>query len=191
MSNTIVQLSNTIVAPLTVSEKTTNTIQESVPEANNDLKEKSRWINCSFKNATQFNYTVVNSYFSSGRYWKAPEGNGPFSSMSFSCCNGDNAMTGVSGGTAFNMWLDSKQSFDFAVGWTNPLVGTIKAGVVESANPEAGYEAATSEGGHIRSKNFYLGKDEKGNTTKFYIQVSASPGNDPMSFVVQQVATED
>lgn len=76
-------------------------------------------------------------------------------------------------------------------GWTNPLFGSIKAGVVESANPEAGYEAAHREGGHIRSKNFYIGKDEKGNTTKFYIQVSASPGNDPMSFVVQQVAAED
>ncbi|KAG2132144.1 uncharacterized protein EDB93DRAFT_1094042, partial [Suillus bovinus] len=157
------------------------TIREIIPCADDDLKEKFHWINCSLKNATQFNYTIVGSYFSSGRYWKAPEGGTPFS-----CCNGDGAITGTTGGTVFNLWLDSEQSFNFA-GWTDPLIGSMKAGVVESADAEASYNAASREGGHIWSKNLYMEKDEKGNTSKFYIEVSALPGKDPMLFVVQQV----
>ncbi|KAG1883433.1 hypothetical protein F4604DRAFT_1738366 [Suillus subluteus] len=186
-SNGIIEILSIILDPLTMLKKTIDTVQEIIPGADDDLKEKFHWINCSLKNITQFNYTVVDNYFSSGRYWKAPEGDKAFSSVTFSCCNGDGAITGATGGTAFNLWLDSQQSFDFAVGWTDPLVGSMKAGVVESAVAEAGYDAATREGGHIQSKNLYVGKDEKGNPSKFYIRVSASPGKDPMSFVVQQV----
>ncbi|KAG1742168.1 hypothetical protein EDB19DRAFT_1702642 [Suillus lakei] len=185
--NGIVEILTTIVDLPTMLKKTIDTIQEIIPGADDELVKKFHWINCSLKNATQFNYTVVDTHFSSGRYWKAPEGGNEFSSMMFSCCNGDGAITGATGGTAFNLWLDSKQSFDFAVGWTDPLVGSMKAGVVQSTDAEVGYQAASREGGIIKSKNIYEGKDKEGNPAKFYIQVSASPGKDPMSFVVQQV----
>ncbi|KAG2069442.1 hypothetical protein BDR04DRAFT_1101520 [Suillus decipiens] len=187
----IIEILTTVLDSLTIITKARDTIQEIIPGADDDLKEKFHWINCSLKNATQFNYTVVENYFDSGRYWKAPEGDKAFSSTTFSCCNGDGAITGVTGGTAFSLWLDSRQSFDFAVGWTDPLMGSIKAGVVESAKAKAGYDAATREGGYIQSKNQYMGKDEKGNPAKFYIRVSASPGKDPMAFVVQQVPYTD
>ncbi|KAG2065929.1 hypothetical protein BDR04DRAFT_1107731 [Suillus decipiens] len=190
--NGTVNILTTILDPLTVLTRTIDTVQEIIPGADDDLKAKFRWINCSLKNITQFNYTVVDNYLSSGRYWKPPAGDKGFSSATFSCCNGEGAISGATGGTAFSLWLDSQQSFDFAVGWSDPLVGSLKAGVVESATAEAGYEAVTREGGHIQSKNLFAGKDENGKPAKFYIQVSASPGKDPMSFVVQQVPyTED
>ncbi|KAG2154311.1 uncharacterized protein EDB93DRAFT_1248510 [Suillus bovinus] len=154
--NGIVEILSIVLDPLIMFKKTIDTIQEIIPGADNDLKEKFHWINCSLKNATQFNYMIVGSYFSSGCYWKAPEGGTPFSSTMFSCCNGDGAITGMTGGTAFNLWLDSEQSFKLRsreAGWT--LLS---------------YDAACREGGHIRSKNLYMGKDEKGNTSKFYIE---------------------
>ncbi|KAG1861450.1 hypothetical protein C8R48DRAFT_657658 [Suillus tomentosus] len=189
--NGIIEILTIIIDAATLSKKVIDTLQEVVPGASDDLKEKFHWINCSLKNATQFHYSVVDTYFDSGRYWKAPGGDGPFTSTTFSCCNGDGAVTGVTGGTAFTLWLDSKHSFDFAVGWTDPILGSMKAGVVESAVAEDGYNAATREGGHIQSKNRYKGKDEKGVPTEFYIRISASPGKDPMSFVVQQVPVGD
>ncbi|KAG2109956.1 uncharacterized protein F5147DRAFT_836497 [Suillus discolor] len=143
--NGIIEILAIIVDSATLLKKTIDTIQEIIPGADDDLKEKFHWINCSLKNATQFHYSV-----------KAPGGDGPFSSTTFSCCNGDGAVTGATGGIAFSLWLDSKHSFDFAVGWTDPLLGSMKAGVVESAVAEAGYNAASREGGHIRSKSSYM-----------------------------------
>jgi hypothetical protein len=80
------------------------------------LREKTRWLQCTLKNQTQFNILLLNTYFDSGRYWDAPGGARTFTQDVFSVCNGDNSVfTGVSGGTAYRIALDNNTQFDFAI----------------------------------------------------------------------------
>jgi hypothetical protein len=71
-------------------------------------------------------------------------------------------------------------------GWSNPELGSLKAGVVPSSSAEDGYNAVSSTGGAIQSSNIYSGKDKDGNVIKFQVHVSAAPGKD-MMYVVNQV----
>ena len=81
-----------------------------------DLKEKYRWIQCTLKNATQFDIVLTDTYFDSGRYWTAPASLGAFSQMTWSACNQDGSMfTGATGGTAFRLSLDGEHQFDISL----------------------------------------------------------------------------
>ena len=71
-------------------------------------------------------------------------------------------------------------------GWTNPLIGSYKAGVVESSNPKDGCDATNDNGGSLQSKYIFEGKGKDGKPAKFRIHVSASPSLKPQ-FVVTQI----
>jgi hypothetical protein len=76
--------------------------------------------------------------------------------------------------------------FRCAQGWTNPLAGSYKAGVVQSSNPKDGYDAADDDGGYIQSKNIFEGKDMYGKPVQFRIHISAAPSQKPQ-YIVSQV----
>jgi hypothetical protein len=84
-----------------------------IPEPPEDIKDKSRWLQCTVKNETQFDILLIDTYFDSGRYWTAPGSFDPFAQLVFSCCNGDG--DGVSGGTAFRLSLDGKHYYDVSI----------------------------------------------------------------------------
>jgi hypothetical protein len=71
-------------------------------------------------------------------------------------------------------------------GWTNPLLGSYKAGAVESSNPKDGYDAADDRAGYLQSKYIFEGKDKDGKPANFQIHISSSPSQKP-EFVVTQV----
>ncbi|KAF8803225.1 hypothetical protein BYT27DRAFT_6739967 [Phlegmacium glaucopus] len=157
-----------------------------IPDPPKELTDKLRWLQCTLKNETQFRVLLLESYFSSGRYWDAPSTFGPFDQLVYSCCNDDYAPTGVSGGTGFRLLLDDQHYFDFALGWTDPLLGSYKAGVVGSGSAKDAYDHANDDGGSLISKDIFEGRDKEGNTAKFRIHISATPGQKPL-FVVEQV----
>ncbi|KAF8544609.1 hypothetical protein BDD12DRAFT_814930 [Trichophaea hybrida] len=159
------------------------------PDVGSELKEKTRWLQCTTKNQTQFNILLENTYFDSGRYWDTPGSIDPFTQDVFSLCNGDNsAFTGVSGGTSYKIVIDSQHTFHFAIGWTNPYAGAFKAGVVESNKAEDGYNNATVTGNSIQSPQ-YQGKDKDGNASIFYFHISASPSQNAR-FCINQVRVD-
>jgi len=129
----------------------------------------------------------MDTYFDSGRYWTAPGSFNPFEQSVFSCCNGDNTVgTGVSGGTAFRVSLDDQHYYNVSFGWTNPALGSFKAGVAEAGKGKDGYVIADSDGGSVLSKDVFQGKDKSGNPVKFKIHVSAAPGQETL-YVIKQV----
>ncbi|KAF7794751.1 hypothetical protein EIP86_005889 [Pleurotus ostreatoroseus] len=66
--------------------------KKAVPEPTDGLKSKTRWLQCTVKNETQFQILLNDSYIDSGRYYTAPGSIPPFNQMVFSCCNGDNSV---------------------------------------------------------------------------------------------------
>ncbi|KDQ13439.1 hypothetical protein BOTBODRAFT_66681 [Botryobasidium botryosum FD-172 SS1] len=162
-------------------------VAKPLPSPPPGLEDKRRWIQCTVKNATQFNILFQGTYLDSGRYWDAPGSIAPFHTMTFSGCNGDYSIfTGVSGGNAFSITLDHNTTWDFALGWTNPYAGSIKGAVVESSDPQSGYEHANANGNSIRSTSSYRGKDADGNEIIIHFHVSAAPGQ-RATYVITQV----
>ncbi|KAF8803230.1 hypothetical protein BYT27DRAFT_7340934 [Phlegmacium glaucopus] len=153
-----------------------------------ELAKKIKELQCTLKNETQFQVLLQETYFNSGRYWDAPGTFRPFDQLVYSCCNDDNAPTGVAGGTAFRLSLDDRTYFDFALGWTNPLFGSYKAGVVASGSAKDAYDQSDDDGGSLISKDIFEGKDKDGNTAKFHI--SAAPNQRPQFVVVQVPVSE-
>jgi len=188
----IIDIGTTILKAPELLPKLQQALTDIIPGAEDDLKDKLRWIQCCVKNLTQFKLLVLESYFDSGGYWAAPkpEKDSEFTQVVFSGSNG-NGPTGVTGGTAFRLSLDTKTFFDFAVGWTMPLIGSNKAGVVESSKAKDGYDIATPGGNYIQSKNSFKGKDKDGKDAQFAFFISASPGKDPMVVMVDQVLSVD
>ncbi|KAF3933740.1 hypothetical protein ABW19_dt0206325 [Dactylella cylindrospora] len=182
-----IEIAKIILSTAELALKAKEIADKKTPDAGSSLKEKTRWIQCTVKNATQFNILLEGNYFGSGRYEQAPASIDPFTQMTFSCCNGDNTiMTGVSGGTSFRVTLDDNVSYPFAIGWTSPYVGAFKAGVAESESAEEGYNQASENGKSLSSKDQYTGKDKDKNEARFYFHLSAAPGQQAM-FVITQV----
>lgn len=183
----VIGILTTILSGVELAAKIGEVAQKIIPDAPKDLKDKYRWIQCTVKNETQFDLLLEGTYFDSGRYWTAPGSIGNFDQLVFSCCNGDNSiLTGVSGGNALRLSLDSEHYYDFALGWTNPTAGAFKAGVVESNSAKEGYEKASETGGSIMSSSVFVGKDKDGKEAKFKIHISAAPGPATL-YVVKQI----
>ncbi|KAJ7585910.1 hypothetical protein C8J56DRAFT_787891, partial [Mycena floridula] len=149
------------------------------PAPPDSLTEKSRWLLCVIKNKTQFRILLQDkhTYFSSGRYWQPPSDILPFDQMIFTCCKGDKTAFGVSGGTAFRLILDPVTSYNIAVGWTHPVLGSKKAGIVNSIDPEAGYNCALPEGNNLKSDLELKGIDNDGKSGAWTLNMSAAAGS--------------
>ncbi|KAH6909870.1 hypothetical protein BKA70DRAFT_1101952, partial [Coprinopsis sp. MPI-PUGE-AT-0042] len=162
------------------------TKDKSVPEPSKETTDKARWLQCTIRNATDFPILAEKAHFDSGRYNDNPGRVDAFEVGTFTACNGDNTfMTGVSGGQTYKIAIDEHHSFVFSIGFTNPWAGSYKAGVVESSNPEKGYEAASQAGGSIESP-LYEAKDHEGEDIRFKLHISATASQRP-AFVVSEI----
>ena len=120
-------------------------------------------------------------------------------------------MTGVSGGQTYKIDIDQQHAFAFSIvsttsswhahplqapksrltccsrnqGFTNPWVGTYKAGIVASDDPKQGYEAASQDGGSVESP-LYSAKDNDGHEIDFKLHISATASQHP-AFVVSEI----
>ncbi|RYP08479.1 hypothetical protein DL765_008773 [Monosporascus sp. GIB2] len=176
-----------IVGALQLGVAVKQTADASAAAPPSGLQEKKRWLQCIVQNQTQFALLLQETYHDSGRFYRAPGSVASFHQMSFSVCSRDNSVgTGVSGGASFRMDLDNSHSFHFAIGWTNPFMGSFKAGAIEANAAKDGYEVASSDGSSIRSRHTYKGKDDKGKDAYISFHISASPGQEP-SFVITEV----
>ncbi|TFK85832.1 hypothetical protein K466DRAFT_664217 [Polyporus arcularius HHB13444] len=145
-----------------------------IPDVPKELKDK-------------FRYIQARTHFDNGKYWDAPGGTGPFTQLVFTGCNQDLEPGGVAGGTAFRLSLDAEHYYDFALGWTHPSVGALKASVVEGTQKaKDAYEAATPEGNALVSTFVFEGKDKDNNKAQFKIHISATPGVQSL-YVLKQV----
>ncbi|TFK23484.1 hypothetical protein FA15DRAFT_745098, partial [Coprinopsis marcescibilis] len=151
------------------------------------LKEKTRWIQGIIRNATDFQIRYVKSYLDSGRYDQFPSPTvNPFSTSTFTGCNGDNsALTGISGGATYRIDIDEKHSYYFSIGFTNPYLGAYKAGAIASDNPEQGYEAASKEGGDVTSGEYHA-VDKDGIQLVFRLRITAAPGQ-RATFTIEEI----
>ncbi|KAI9816331.1 MAG: hypothetical protein M1826_001866 [Phylliscum demangeonii] len=149
------------------------------PDAGEQVKEKSRWLQGTVRNASDFPILAQRSHFDSGRYEDGPSRIDAFELATFSACNGDNTfMTGVSGGQSFKIEIDEQHAFAFSIGFTNPWAGTYKASVVTGDDPHRAYDHASQEGGSIESET-YVAKDADGKEVRFKLHVSATAGQHP------------
>jgi hypothetical protein len=157
-----------------------------IPAPSADLKDKDRWMTVTIFNQTQFNIIWTGGdYFSSGRFWKAPTNVGPFDSMTFSVCDKNaSLLTGCSGGAAFSIQLSNGSTVPFAVGFTNPQIGAIKASVVQPGSAEAGYDEASSSS-MSTSTALLQGMDDKGNTINMFFKMASSPGQEAAITITQ------
>ncbi|KIK55808.1 hypothetical protein GYMLUDRAFT_248402 [Collybiopsis luxurians FD-317 M1] len=165
-------------------------MSQRIPDPPASLTEKSRWIQCVVRNMTQFRIVLQDhhTYFDSGRYWEPPSDILPFDQMIFTCCNGDGTFfTGATGGTSFRMILDPVTWYDFAIGWTNPYIGSIKAGIVHSSNPQDGYDHASPEGNAFRSQEVFKGIDKDWKAGGWYLHLSASAGSQIIMYTLTEV----
>jgi len=70
---------------------------------------------CTIKNATQFDIVPLAHYFKSGRFLKSPEDIKSFGQMVFSSSNPDYKVEGVLAGSAFRLSFSSERYLDFAL----------------------------------------------------------------------------
>jgi len=114
------------------------------------LCKRNYHLHCTIQNDTDVSITFHDTYFNSGDMFIAPPDSiAPHSSATFGVGGGSYSgdalrsalMGGVSGGARFCLG-----DFDFAVGFTDPVIGSMKAGVVMDGSAEAGYDAADSDG---------------------------------------------
>lgn len=87
-----------------------------IPEASDELKKKTNWMQCVVQNKTQF--MIVHdppAYFDSGRYQDSPKNIEPYENMVFSVCNRDLEPTGAIGGATFRIILDAVAEVPFAL----------------------------------------------------------------------------
>jgi hypothetical protein len=158
-----------------------------IPAPPRSLTQKSRWLHCVVKNKTQFRIVLqdLHTYFSSGRYWQPPSDILPFDQMIFTCCE---SWFGATGGTAFRLILDpvTRTSYNVAVGWTNPYWGSIKAGIVNSIDPKAGYDCASAGGNTLESDLKLKGIDSHGRSGEWTFNMSAAAGS-TIVYTISQV----
>ncbi|KAK3367940.1 hypothetical protein B0H63DRAFT_529646 [Podospora didyma] len=184
----IIEIATTVISAAELAKKVADTISQLIPEVPATLKEKYRWIQCTVRNETEFDILLQGTYFDSGKYWDPPSNIKPFEQMAFAGSNGDHTvLTGVSGGTSFRLSLDTHHYFDFAVGWTNPSAGAVKAGVVESTNAEDRYNIAAATGNSIQSSHKYQGLDKHGKRTTLRFHVQATAGHNSALYVIREV----
>ncbi|PQE29507.1 hypothetical protein CJF32_00003258 [Rutstroemia sp. NJR-2017a WRK4] len=187
MSGAEIAIASLIVSSLQLAVAVKQTADASAPAIPTGLQEKKRWLQCTLKNQTQFSLLLQQTYHDSGRFYSAPGSVASFHQMTFSVCSRDNSVgTGVSGGASFRADLDHHHSFHFAIGWTNPYLGSFKAGVIEAKAAKDGYNAASGDGSFVQSEHGYKGKDEKGENAHIIFHISATPGQKPM-FVITEV----
>ncbi|KAI0373241.1 hypothetical protein BV20DRAFT_1050152 [Pilatotrama ljubarskyi] len=180
-------IQNVSVLALEIGKQTGVLVAQSAPPPPPGIKDKYRWLQGTIKNETQFQIQLIDSYFDSGRYWTAPTDIAPFTQMTFSCCNSDGSfLTGVAGGTAFRIIMNESVHYDFAIGWTAPSLGSLKASIVPGSRGVYGYESASPEGGSFMTDDVYEGKDADGNPAQFKIHFSAAAGLEAM-YVVKEV----
>ncbi|CDO68902.1 hypothetical protein BN946_scf185000.g45 [Trametes cinnabarina] len=180
-------ITNVSVLALEIGKQTGILVAASTPPPPPGLKDKWRWLQCTLKNETQFKIQLLDSYFNSGRYWDSPKDVDPFTQMVFSCCNDDGSiLTGVAGGTAFRVILNESVHYDFAVGWTNPAAGSLKASIVPGSRGVYGYESANPDGSSFMDDTVYEAKDGDGNPVQFKLHFSGAAGQEAM-FVVKEI----
>ena len=66
------------------------------------------------------------------------------------------------------------------------MIGSLKAGVVESSEPRDAYNAAREGGGSLTSKYIFQGKRKDGTKAQFVIHISAVAGTQTL-YVLKQV----
>ncbi|KAI9170787.1 hypothetical protein HJFPF1_00260 [Paramyrothecium foliicola] len=158
------------------------------PEPSGDTKKKNHWIQGIVKNCTQFQLKVrPPPYFNSGRYETWPSDISAWSVSQFSAVNGDNSLAGATGGNAWNLQLEQGLEVNLAFGFTDPVAGKYKSGVVESISAEDGYKKATEGGNKIVSQNEFSGVDTDGNDMNIMFEVQCSGGQKPVYTITQTV----
>ncbi|KAK5746740.1 hypothetical protein LTS12_022637 [Elasticomyces elasticus] len=186
-ANALIMVGRILLAAAPYAAKALSTKEKPTPPVSEQISnDKSRWLQGTLRNATDFPIVAIKSYFDSGRYDQSPARVDSFDTEAFTCCEGDNTfMTGVSGGQTYQIDLDEDNSFAFSIGFTNPYAGTYKAGVAASSNPEDGYNAASQAGGCVESPT-YLAKDEEGHEVKVKFSISVTAGQRPQ-YVVSEI----
>ncbi|ASC72637.1 uncharacterized protein XM38_035950 [Halomicronema hongdechloris C2206] len=141
------------------------------------ITDKARWFTMTLNNQTQWDIQYVTSYFDSGRYFTAPTTVEPFKDMEFSGCDKDGSIgTGVSGGSAFKIQIPTTdggyETINFAVGWSNPFIGSFKTSIVLSNDPKDAYNQI-QEGTSSISSDKFQGKDTDDNSVNVQINFVA------------------
>ncbi|EJD41452.1 hypothetical protein AURDEDRAFT_169614 [Auricularia subglabra TFB-10046 SS5] len=190
---TAIKINTQVLTAAALMEKASEVLSVHVakqpnPEPSSALSKKPHWMQVVVKNQTQFNISPLNPPFlDSGKYWSLPQEQEPFSQAAFGVCNRDWDPRGATGGTAFRLHLDFDSSFDFAVGWTDPILGAYKSSVVASSSAEDGYNAASPEGNSLTSDNIYQGTDAHGDAVRFRLHFSAITADHLALVVVDQL----
>ncbi|CAH0049648.1 unnamed protein product [Clonostachys solani] len=170
-----------------LQEKTANTLAIPNPEPSSATQSRPRWIQGIVKNLTQFNLQVrPPAYFYSGRYETWPTEVGAWSVGQFTCVQSENSASGVTGGNAWNLYIEPGIEVNLAFGFTCPIIGSYKSGVVESATAQDGYNMASAEGNSIVSRDQFSGVDMYGNGMTIMFEVQCSGGQRPV-YTIHQV----
>ncbi|KAI0746731.1 hypothetical protein C8Q80DRAFT_791615 [Daedaleopsis nitida] len=183
MASLVVAIVDLVISIADLQERRSGVEKQPLPDVPPLVALVGHWLQPTIKNGTQFKITFLTSHFDSGEYHTKPADIAPFEQMTFSCIQNRN-FHGVAGGTQFRISFDDAHYMNFAVGWTNPEIGSLKASAVEGG-PYYAYEQATDKSTTLTSKDMYEAKDKDGNSLKFRIQITAQPGATPV-FVVKQ-----
>lgn len=134
------------------------------------LSGKCRKMTMTIFNETQFPLQFVDSYFGDGRFAQAPTNVKPFSTLSFSACDGDGTiMQGVTGAATFTLLQMTFTGPSISVGFRAPWLGTYKASAIWNSDPEKAYDA-TEEGTFKETKHF-TGLTAPGQECKYAIDI--------------------
>ncbi|KIJ31090.1 hypothetical protein M422DRAFT_47754 [Sphaerobolus stellatus SS14] len=124
------------------------------------LCKRNYHLHCTIQNNTDQRIYFDSDYFNSGSMFiPPPDEIGPRSNVTFGVGGGSysgdalrSAMMGaVSGGAKFHIG-----GCNFAVGFTDPIIGSRKAGVAVASNAKAGYDAVSSSGNTVTSDGYRI-----------------------------------
>jgi hypothetical protein len=172
--------------------KNIQTMLSIIPKAADELTDKHRWMTLTVRNETQFPIIYTGGhYWGSGRFWDTPEDVKPFSSETFSVCSKDGSIaTGATGGVRYQLRMPMEeggyQNLDVAIGFARPELGARKCSAIYSSDPEAAYNAASSDGSAHTSREF-TGTNANGDEVTINFRTVATPGEGSTVKITEQI----
>lgn len=125
-------------------------------------------------------HTIASRTIITGRFWNGGANIKPFTNDVFTVCNVDGSiLKGVAGGVTYRFMLTStkeqRQGLVVGIGFSNPLLGSMKISAFVTDSAQKAYEASGSASTFHSSETFYA-VDKDGEPTTFRIDMTATPG---------------
>lgn len=141
------------------------------------LQQKSRWINVTIANETQFNLAFSNeSWFYAGFFWTAPGNTSAFNHSNFSGCNTYMWITKVSGAAKFEIEIPGEDNIPISISFSNPYLEGLKTRAEFTDDIWGTWDRMVDSSIYCCTKDWGKHKTTDGEVAKVSFKLTSTPG---------------